>query len=161
MSAPNTNVSVRALRALSALVLHRMLKPALFMIVIILSAFYVLTILLTLSFSAWWLLILILLLPLTLVLLILGYVMWFLLQKLLPRKLSTTERNRLDAFIEKISDIADRIKLPYPVMILLVVKDVIRGKESKFIRGIIGDSKELTAEFGEIQELFKESAQEK
>lgn len=143
-----------ALRALSALFLYRALQPVLVMSVILLVAAYVTMILLALSFSGWWWLLLILLLPLALVFVVLCYLMWFTIQKLMPRKLAPAEREQLQDFIEKLFSIADRGTLPYPVLLFLVAKDVIRGRESRFLSTLIGDSKALTHEFGEIQDLF-------
>jgi hypothetical protein len=152
---PSPLASLNTLRALGALFLYRALHPVLFMIVIVMVALYVSTALLALSFSSWWWLLLIVLVPITIVLTLLGYVMWFLLQRLLPRKLSSDERYRLNAFTGKLLSIAERARLPYPVLVVLVGKDVIRGKESRFLSSVIGDSKALTKEFGEIREMFE------
>lgn len=146
--------STSALRALSALFLYRALQPVLIMSVILLAAAFVTMILLALSFSNWWWLLLILLLPLTLVFVILCYLMWSMIQKLMPRKLTPNEREQLQNFIGKLFGIADRGSLPYPVLLFLVGKDVIRGRESRFINTLIGNSKALTHEFSDIQELF-------
>ena len=146
--------STRALRALSALFLYRALQPVLVMSVILLVAAFVTMILLALSFSDWWWLLLILLLPLTLIFVVLCYLIWFTIQKLMPRRLTPDEKMKLQDFIEKLFGIADHGSLPYPVLLFLVTKDVIRGKESSFLNTLIGDSKALMHEFSDIQELF-------
>lgn len=152
---PSPRASLDALRALSALFLLRVLRPALFMITVLMVAGYVLTIMLTLSFSSWWLLLLFILIPLTLIFLVVGAVLWFLLQRILPRKLSSEERSRLNGFTERLFAIAEKTKTPYPILLFLVAKDVVRGKESAFLRGLIGDSKALMKEFSDIQALFR------
>lgn len=151
----NIRHTTSALRALSALFLYRALQPALVMSVILLVAAFVTMILLALSFSNWWWLLLILLLPLTLIFVVMCYLIWFTIQKLMPRKLAPNERAQLQDFIESLFSIADRSSLPYPVLLFLVAKDVIRGKESRFLSSLIGDSKALTREFEEIQNLFR------
>lgn len=148
--------SFSALRALSALFFYRILYPTLFMVVILLIALYTLTVLLTLTFSAWWLLLLVILVPFTIFFLASGYMMWYLLRKLLPRHLTPHERERLTKFTDKLLGVAERARLPYPVLLFLVAKDVLRGKESKFLRSIIGDSRDLMKELEQIQGLFKE-----
>lgn len=152
---PSPRASLGALRALSALFFFKILHPVLIMTIIILAALYTLTILLTLTFSPWWLLSLILLIPLTSVVLIGGYILWYLLHKLLPRKLAAHERSKLNRFTEKLWTVSEKARLPYPVLLFLVAKDVLRGKESEFLRKIIGDSRELMRELTEIQKLFE------
>ncbi len=153
---PDPRASLDAFRALSALFLLRILQPALVMSVIILIALYTLTILLALTFSTWWLLALFVLVPLTVFLLVAGYVLWYLLHKLLPRKLTSRERTKLHKFTETLWSVAEQVRLPYPVLLFLVAKDVLRGKESKFLRRLIGDSRDLMKEFGEIQAFFRQ-----
>ena len=153
---PDPRASLDAFRALSALFFYKILYPAVFMILILMVALYVLTIFLTISFSNWWLLLLVLLIPLTIFFFIAGYILWYLLKKLLPRRLSNHELVRLSRFTDKLFEVAEQARLPYPVLLFLVAKDVLRGKESKFLRKIIGDSRDLMREFGEIQQMFKQ-----
>lgn len=152
---PDPRASLHALRALSALFMYKILHPVLFMTVIVMAALYVLTILLALTFSSWWLLILAILIPLTIIFAVVGFILRFLLQKLLPRKLSPHERKQINDFTGKLFGIAERARLPYPVLLFLVGKDVLRGKESRFLSEMIGDSKGLMKEFEEIQRLFR------
>lgn len=152
---PDPRASLDAFRALSALFLLRILHPTIVMIGIVLAALYTLTIFLTLSFSNWWLLTFVILIPLTAVILIGGYILLHLLHKLLPRKLSPAERAKLQKFTETLWGVAEQARLPYPVLLFLVAKDVLRGKESKFLRKLVGDSRGLMKEFGEIQSLFQ------
>lgn len=152
---PDPRASIGALRALSALFFFKILHPTLVMVAVILIALYTSTILLALTFSNWWLLALVVLVPLTVILLIVGYLLWYLLHKLLPRKLSSDERIKLHKFTDKLWGVAEQVRLPYPVLLFLVAKDVLRGKESKFLRKIIGDSRDLMREFDDIQDLFR------
>lgn len=154
MSSPRASLDV--LRALSALFLLRLLRPALFMITVLMVAGYTLTIMLTLSFSGWWLLLLLVLIPLTLIFLVLGTVLWFLLQRILPRKLSSLERSQLSDFTEQLFAIAEKTRTPYPILLFLIAKDVVRGRESSFLRGLIGDSRTLMKDFETVQRLFRQ-----
>lgn len=152
---PNPRISLSALRALSALFFYKVINPVLVMVVIIMVALYTLTVMLALTFSEWWLLILVILVPLTVFFLVVSFVLHYLLRRLLPRKLEAHERVKLNQFTDRVWDVAERARLPYPVLLFLVAKDVVRGKESKFLSKIIGDSRELMKEFEEIQELFR------
>ena len=152
---PDARASFDTFRALGALFLLRILQPTLVLTVIGLVALYVLAILLALTFSSWWLLTLVVLVPLTICLLVCGYVLWHLLHKLLPRKLSPQERTKLHSFTNTLWGIAEQVRLPYPVLLFLVAKDVLRGRESGFLKKMIGDSRDLMREFGEIQDLFR------
>ena len=143
------------MRVLGALLLKRLLKPVLIIVAIIGTALYVITALLALSFSSWWWLLLIILVPITIFLILLGSLVWFILGKLSPRKLSKHENEKLNGFIDTLFSLAERSKTPYPVLLFLIAKDVIRGKESSFLRDLIGDSKKVTSEFEEIRKLLR------
>ncbi len=143
------------MRILSALLLKRLLKPVLVIGAFIGLALYTLTVFLAISFSTWWLLALVILVPITVFLILLASLIWFLLGKLSPKKLSKPEQQKVDGFIDTLFSLAERSKTPYPVLLFLIAKDVIRGKESSFIRDLIGDSKKVTKEFEEIRTLFR------
>lgn len=155
---PNPKASLDTLRALSALFLLRILRPVLFMVTLLTIAGYILTIMLSLSFSGWWLLLLLVLVPFTVVFLLIGLVLWLLLQRLLPRKLTSRERSQLNGFTEQLFTIAEKTKTPYPILLFLVGKDVLRGKESSYLRGLIGDSRSLLKEFSDVQALFQKKS---
>lgn len=153
---PNSRSSLRTLRAISTLFLSRILKPVAFMTVIVLGSAYVLTILLSVAFSSWWLLLLVILVPLTVIAVVGTVVLRFILRQLLPRRLSPDEKGRINAFLDKLERVAENAKLPYPVLVFLVAKDVIRKKESKFLAEMIGDTKGMMTELGEIERLFRD-----
>ena len=146
---------MNVMRILSALLLKRLLKPVLVIVAIVGAALYVITALLALSFSSWWWLLLLILIPVTIFLLLLALVLRFLLNKLIPQKLSKSERNKVSGFIDTLFSLAERSKTPYPVLLFLIAKDVVRGKESSFLRDLIGDSKKVTGEFEEIRTLLR------
>lgn len=151
----NISSSVAALRALSALLLKKLLQPIMVLVVIVVASVYLLTIFLALSFSDWWWLLLVIWLPLTMMLLAVGYVIWFLVETLLPKKLSKTEKKTISDYTDKLVNLAEKSRTPYPVILFLIAKDVVRGKESAFLSGMIGDSKSLVRGFTDVQEIFK------
>ncbi len=146
---------MNVMRILSALLLKRLLKPVLVIMAIVGLALYALTVFLALSFSSWWLLSLVVLVPVTVFLLLIASLLWYLLGKLAPKKLSKFEQQKVNSFIDTLFSLAERSKTPYPILLFLIAKDVIRGKESSFLRGLIGDSKKVTGEFEEIRKLLR------
>lgn len=152
---PKLSASLNAMRAISVVTVQRLVKPILLMTVIVFVALYCLMIFLALSFSGWWWLLLLLLLPLTLIALAIGFLTLFLLKTLLPRRLSQEEQIKLDGFAEKLLGVLERSRFSYPVIVFLIAKDIIRKKESSFLRDMIGDSKDLTREYGQICRMFE------
>src|SRR5690349_11901542 len=96
------NPSISALRAISAIILKRLLHPLEFMAIILLVAAWVFTILLSVAFSPWWLLLLIVILPLTLIVIVAKVISMQLIQVVLPRPLTDKERSQVLAFSDKL-----------------------------------------------------------
>lgn len=103
----------------------------------------------------WWLVLLALLLPLALAVSVIGGILWLATGRLAPRKMSRNEQKQLTAFSDKILGVVERVKVPYPVLIVLTAKDVLRGKESTFLKNIIEDSKSLKTDFAELQKTIE------
>ena len=146
--------SILALRALGAVVLRRILRPALILIVLVLTLCFAATLVLASLVSLWWLLLLIIFVPVSFVVGIVFLLLWQATNRLIPRALSRQEHRQLWAFCTKILVVAERAKLPYPVLVVLIGKDILRRRESVFLEEVIGDSKSLTTEFGEIRKMF-------
>lgn len=146
--------SILALRALGAVVLRRILRPAMIVIILVLTLCFAATLLLASLVSLWWLLLLVVLVPASFVVGVIFLLLWQATNRLIPRALSRQEHRQLWAFCTKVLDVAERAKLPYPVLVVLIGKDILRRRESVFLEEVIGDSKSLTAEFGEIRKMF-------
>lgn len=146
--------SIRAIRALGALFLIRALRPIAILVVILLAAAYILVIMLSLSFGSWWLLSLLLLVPVTSALALVAFGLWYFTQRILPRKLTKQEREQLNGFTDKLFGVAEKTRTPYPIILVLIAKDVLRGRESSFLSSMIGDSRSLLKEFSSIQRMF-------
>ncbi len=146
--------SILALRALGAVVLRRILRPAMIVIVLVLTLCFAATLLLASLVSLWWLLLLVILVPASFVVGIVFLLLWQATNRLIPRALSRQEHRQLWAFCTKVLSVAERAKLPYPVLVVLIGKDILRRRESVFLEEVIGDSKSLTTEFGEIRKMF-------
>lgn len=149
------SASLRAFRAVSAIILKKLLHPMQFMAIIILVAGYALMVFLSMSFSAWWYLLLVILLPLTVIFLIAKLISVYLLRIVAPHRLTESQQRKVTAFADKLFSVAERTQTPYMVMLFLIGRDVVRRRESEFLRNLVGDSKSLMTEFGEIIVLFE------
>lgn len=148
------NSTVAALRAISSIFLRRILRFVFIVIGIVLILLYGVVTYSAIEYSLWALLILVILLPLTLIILTISLGLWYITGKLLPRQLNKTERRQVLDFTDKISSVIERGRTPYPIAVLLVVKDIIRRRDSKFLNELIADSKSLRGEFSKIKKLF-------
>ncbi len=146
--------SIYALRALGAVVLRDILRPILYVLIAFFSVAYLLTLVLSSLVSLWWLLTLIVLVPASFLSGVLFLLLWQATSRLIPRSLSRKEQRKVREFCRKIIRIVERAKLPYPVLVMLIGKDILRGRESTFLEEIIGDSRALTREFNEIREML-------
>lgn len=152
------NSSLDALRAVSAIVLKKLFNPVQFMAIIIIAALWVVMLLLVLSFSSWWLLMLLILIPLTVFVAVVTLMSRLIIQFILPRTLTPTQRSAVTAFCDKIFSVIERSQTPHLIAGFLIAKDIMRRRESEFVRSIIGDSKSLLRDFQEIQALFEEKS---
>ena len=145
---------IRAIRALTATVFQRVYRPVAWVIGGILCLLLVLTIWLGTTVSAWWWFLLIVLIPLVMIAILVGIVLWTFSQKLLPRRLERTERASIEGFTDKVMRITEVRATPPPVLVFLIAKDVIRGKKSSYLEGVIEDPTSLKQDFLAIRNLF-------
>jgi hypothetical protein len=148
------NPTITALRAITAVTLRRILLPLLWVGAGILILAYALTVFLSVGYSGWWTLLLVLLIPLTLVGIVVGVGLWIASGKLFPRSYDKKHKKPIIAFTDKIMGLVENSKTPYPIHLFLIGKDIIRGKESSHLKGMIDDSSSLRRDFDEIRKLF-------
>lgn len=142
------------LRAITAVTLRRILTPVIWIAGIVLFVLYGGVILLVTQISGWWALLLLIVIPLTLLILVIGGGLWFASGKLLPNRYKGEHKKDIIAFTDKILRLVENSKTPYPVHLLLIGKDVIRGRESSHLRELIDDSKTLKRDFEELRKKF-------
>lgn len=144
--------NVTALRAISAVFFRRILRwviiiaGVLFAIALLLDAYLATTI------SPWWWLFLIVLIPAGVVGMLVATGLWVVSSRLLPRKMTKAENRQVLAFTDKIFGIAENARMPYPLLLILVGKDIIRGKQSSFIANTIQDTRSLQSDYEEIRQ---------
>lgn len=146
--------TIAALRAISAVFLRRLLRFVFIVTGIVMILFYGSMTYLAVDYSLWVLLILIILLPLTLVVLVISLLLWFITGQIMPRQLTKLENKQILKFTDKISSVIERGRTPYPIAVFLIVKDIIRDRDSKFLKELISDSKSLRGDFNKIKKLF-------
>ncbi len=149
------NSSILALRALTAVFFQRIFKPIMFIGAAILVLLWILVIYLGGWVDPWWFLLFFILMPLTLVATALSAALWFLSNKLLPRKLAKQEREQLLTVTDKVIRVAEVRATPPPLMAFLIAKDVIRGRKSSYLEGIIVDTSSLRTDIASIRTMFE------
>ncbi len=139
--------SFLVLRAVTVAVLLRLIRTVGIISLIVLAVVMVLLLWLGSQYDALWYLGFILVLPLAIVVIGAWLLLRFIANKLAPAHLNRSQRKRLLAFSDTIFTTIEKLRFPYPVLLLLILKDVVRGKGSGFLQKIIDDSKGLRDEF--------------
>ncbi len=149
------NASISALRALTAIIFQRMLKPAIWIVLFVFFLLYAAVFYTSFSVSAWWFIALIGLVPLTIVVLSVLLALWHLSQRLMPRPLLPSESATLLEVVDKVQRLLEARATPIPIIMLIVAKDVARGKGSAYIENLVNDTKGLRGDFTRIKEMFE------
>ena len=106
--------------------------------------------------SHWWLLTLLVLVPVGVV----GGVILLLLRHALanitPRKLSTEEKSAARRITDTITGYTEKVGTPLPVLAVQVGKDILRQRESTYVKGIIDETKTLRNDFVLLRDTFSE-----
>ena len=121
---------------------------------VILALLWAIVIWLTTSIDPLWGLFFLLLIPLTIVGFIIYGLMLSLGKELLPRPLTKSEKIKVTALGDKVFHAADTVTTPWLCHLTLIGKDVLRGKESTYVKAVISDSGNLREDFLKIRQLF-------
>lgn len=145
---------ISAARAVTAIFFQRLIKFALIVATGVFVVLLILTTVLAVQISSWWWLLLILFFPVYFLALVLGFIFFTLSNRLLPRKLTKTERTKITNFTNKVSGLVETAKTPYPLVAFMVAKDVLRSKKSRFLEDTILSSRTIKSDYSDIQSLF-------
>lgn len=143
-----------AFRAITAVFFRRILKWASIISGAVFIAIFLLTLYLATTLSAWWWILLIPVFTSGIIALVIGLILWTMTNRLLPKSLTRKETRQLLAFTDKIFGIAENARMPYPVMLIMVGKDIIRGKQSSFIARTINNSRTLRSDYEKIRDIL-------
>lgn len=148
------NSTMLALRAITAVFFRRMVRFIGTVVAVILILLCALITYLSTTVSGWWAILFIVLVPLGLATFLVATVVWGATTRIMPKKLTATETRRIHDFTGKLFGLVEAAKMPYPVKVGLIAKDVLRGRESTFLRNAIQDSRSLKGEFDSIKTMF-------
>ena len=146
--------NIQAFRALTAVIFQRLFTPLVWIVGGAIVILYSLTIYLGGWVHPLWWLLLVVLTPLTLIFTALGAAVWYLSTRLIPRPLSKTERARIDQAADKVIRVAEVRATPVPLLLVLIARDIIRGKNSSYIESVVNDTTSLKHDFFAARELF-------
>ena len=155
------NSTILALRAITATAFQRLLLWITVGIGALLALFVGLTAYLGGWVNSWWYLLFVILAPLILVVATLVTALYLMAHRLLPRKLSSAERRTIRTFTGTLLGLAEIRSTPWPVMAFLIGKDVLRGKQSRFLESIVQNASGLKGGFDQIRGFFEHKSIEK
>ena len=145
---------ISAARAVTAVFFQNLLGIGFWIATGILALLLAITAVLAVQISGWWWLLLIIFLPVYGLAIGIGLGLYALSNRVLPRKLTKDERSTVSSFTSNISGLIETAKTPYPIVIFLVAKDVIRGKRSRFLDENVLSSQSIKKDYAKIQRLF-------
>lgn len=145
---------IAAARAVTAVFFQGLLTVGFWITTGILALLLVITALLAFQLSSWWWLLLAVILPVYGVLMGIGIGLYTLANRVLPRKLLSDERETIKRFTGHIQGLLETAKTPYPLIVFLIAKDVIRGRRSQFLDEHILSSQSLKIDYQQIKNLF-------
>ncbi len=151
------NPAIKTLRAVTAVFFMNQLKPLITIVALVAGLLIVAVLALAVLVDAWWLLIFIVLIPLALGLLIIGLVLWFACQRLLPRKLTKEERVATSSFVSEVEEIVGHVRGGMPGLMYQIAKDLLFSRGSLPLQQIINNSRNLHGDFASLQQLFKDA----
>ncbi len=144
-----------AIRVITAVYFKRLLLYGLGFLAIFTVVIISLTTLLATQISVWWWLLLIIFLPPIIILSIIAAVLWILSSRLLPRKLSRRETIRVRHFTATLFGLMETAHTPYPLLLVIIGKDILQGRPNAFLKETIMNSRTLKTDYNEITGLLE------
>lgn len=151
------NPAIKTLRAVTAVFFMNQLKPLMTIVTSVAGILIVVVLILAVIVDAWWLLTFLVLIPLIVGLFIIGIVLWFACQRLLPRKLTKQEHVATSTFVSNVEEIVGHVRGGMPGLLFVVAKDLLSGRGSATLEQVINNSKNLRADFASLQQLFRDA----
>lgn len=146
---------IQALRAITYTTFRAFFVPLVWIVGGIFGVLLVIDIILAILYSNWWLLGLIVIIPLGLIVFVAGLLIGLLAKRLEPRRLEKSDRVQIKSFTDKIIRLVEVRATPLPVVVFLIAKDVVRGRRSSYIEGLLSDSSSLKGDFERIVGMFR------
>ena len=146
--------TIKVLRAITSEYLRGILKPIGIVTGTIFAIIFGVIIGLSIVIDVWWLAALLIIIPISLVAASVFVVLWFAANHLAPQKMSGTERQAVRNFTAEATNIVDKVRGPWPVMVTAVAKDVLRDRESRVLTEVISSNSSLRTDFVALQQMF-------
>ncbi len=146
--------TIKAVRAITGVYFQRLITASAVVGGIFIIAIWALIIWLSTTVDALWGLFIFLLLPLTIASLVIYGLMMRLGGELIPRALSKDEMHKIGKLGDKVFHMTETKSTPWPYHLLIISKDVLRGKESSYIRDTLANTRSLKQDYLDIRQLF-------
>ncbi|MGB3023848.1 MAG: hypothetical protein WBB39_03535 [Candidatus Saccharimonadales bacterium] len=143
-----------AVRAITGVYFQRVLVIVISSAICVLVIVYLLLGYLATSLTPWWWIFLVILVPITLVATALSAILWFASSRLLPRRLDRTEKKFVYRFGQKLVAVIGQERLPYPIMMVFIVRSIVKGKGSELFKKALDDTPSLRQDFQRIRRMF-------
>ncbi len=146
--------SIQAVRAITGVYFKRLMTKSVITAGVILGALWALVIWLGATADPLWLWFILLLVPLTLTTLIIYRLLLSMGDALIPRPLTKRELQQITTMGDKVFSLTSAQPHPFIQRVMLVSKDVLRDKESAYIKQVVSDTESLRDDFLAIRALF-------
>jgi hypothetical protein len=146
---------LHAVRALTTLLFRRLAVPLAWFVGGIFTITIATALVLTIAVSIWWGLALIVILPLATLTTGLGAFGWLMSERLLPRRLTSSEHEQLIVFTDKIITVAEARATPLPILGLYVARDLIAHPKNTYVETLITNVTSLRSDFTQIVKIFR------
>ncbi len=147
--------SIQAVRAITGVYFQKLINTSAIVGTVILVVLWGLLIWLAATVDPLWGLFFIALLPATIIAVVIYNLMTALGRSVVPRKLSSSEKQAITDMGDKVFSVAEAAGTPWIINMFLIGKDVIRGRESRHIRHIISNTSTLKDDFLQVRRFFE------
>lgn len=145
---------ITAARALTVRLARRFIRLATFVAVGVLLAFTVGVWLLAQYVSSWWWLLLLPLVIIAILLVLLRLLLSFIIRRIHHQPLTTEQAELMDRFIDKVQSILEARATPFPLIVLICLKDILIHRDIITVKSVINDSSTLMTDYKQIERLF-------
>lgn len=147
------NPTTLAVRAIAAAFAKQLLLPLIIGIGVVLLLLWAGLVLLATNVSAWWLLLALLLLPATLIASSIAAILWMLIKKLAPT-MSPTQKKAANRFVAHTATYTELVGMSRFLLAFYIVRHAIQRKPGTYFDELLGQSKELRADFTIVRDEF-------
>lgn len=150
------DASVKAARAITGVYFQRLVTLGAIVTGILLALLWFIVIWLATK-DVLWSLFFIVLVPATIVVVFLYIMLTNLGHSIIPRRLNGQEKRIVGTIGSRLMEIKDTAQTPWFITLFLVGKDVVRGRESSYLRRIISSSSGVREDFLRVRKIFEDT----